>query len=194
MDKDTTDDASDTTAPDYQDAMDLVSDVAETLAKKTADSANKDQRCKTIAELALAVGESESTIKRYRSRPQFPQRDSIGWNPEEVRAYIETRRSESDLKRKIKKGGKEPLDEKRKWEVALLKLRHARLSGTLIPITDHIASIKAYAAVVNGGMEQWISQVAALTHDAKLVGGAEQIRDNIKRKLCEDLRLLEAKK
>jgi hypothetical protein len=64
-------------------------------------------------------------------------------------------------------------------EVAILKIRHDQLKGTLVPVTDMHSALKELAQWVKDTHSQWIADVKVLTGDAKVVSDAERLRDNL---------------
>ena len=64
-------------------------------------------------------------------------------------------------------------------EVAILKIKHDQLKGTLIPIAEHHAAIREMAQWVKDTHSQWIADVKVITGDAKVFADAERLRDNL---------------
>lgn len=70
-------------------------------------------------------------------------------------------------------------------ECQILETKRDQLRGLLIPYDEHITELREIAAMVNSGLEEWVSYVSAIMRNKRLVGEAERIRDRTRSRLVE---------
>ena len=143
---------------------------------------------RTWAELADKSGESQSTLTRYKRLDGFPKKTRRGWNADRVGKFVARVRRE---KVKTVGPGESALTglkaERLQIGIEIARLEHRKMLGELIPRDEHEDAFREYAGIVNQAFDQWVSQVASLTKDAKLVRGAKLLRDRARRFLVQKL-------
>jgi hypothetical protein len=146
---------------------------------------------KTLLEASRIVGESESTLKRYKRRAGWPAFDAErGYDCTAIIDYIIKAR-EGETKGRNKKGRR--LEDKHRIETEILRIKRDRLLGSLISLDEHTRALREYAYIVNGAMSKYIDTVSALTQDAKLVTELERVIDEVKTYITDKVHTLDDK-
>ena len=146
-------------------------------------------------DLAALWDISDQGVTKFMQNPNAPERGSDGKWP--LISTLKFRQDQMDSVRnsaRRKASDAEPGSitranyDKVRLQCEKLQLELDKARGELVGIEEVRSTLTEYGGHVNDAWEQFVSQVAARTHNAELVGIAEKLADEARTYLAEAVR------
>ena len=131
---------------------------------------------------AEALGISLSAFRNWKASADFTiKRTSKGWPMAALFDYQVKRKARD--KRNISGEHADLKRRKLQVEIEILESKRDEIRRDLIPMQEHVDTLRRHAGIVAGGLDEFLAFTTATFHDARMTAEAERIRDKVRAKL-----------